>query len=224
MAGKFFSNYVHFMETYRGRDKAIRGTGYLAWMLAGILEKRNETLSKKLFTVMSEMSNCRVILRLFDDAAMLGYSLKYGLGKKSESPVERILQLVQNFSALAFYPIEHLAWACEKGIIKAKSDPWLIASLVTWILCLVPAIIQSLLVLKKILSSVVKGPKTKSAKQRVRAINVQLLNLVENCANLGMAVHWLPPSCKLWAGRLSNTIVGALGLTSTAVSVIKNVL
>lgn len=63
---------VNLLETYRGRDKVIRLCCYGAMLLAG-----KDGKNSRLLRVSAALSDCRVVLRLFDDIPMLAYSLQY---------------------------------------------------------------------------------------------------------------------------------------------------
>ena len=65
-----------FLETYSGRDKVMRLLCYSAQLLSGLNN------SKRLDKFSDHLSECRTVLRLFDDLPMLNYTLMYGLGKK----------------------------------------------------------------------------------------------------------------------------------------------
>ena len=79
MSSESFITAVNFMESYRGRDKIMRTASFAACLGSGLA--KNKELSEKFMKVMTEISACRTILRLFDDLSMLALSLKYGLGK-----------------------------------------------------------------------------------------------------------------------------------------------
>lgn len=69
-----------YLETYEGRDKFLRTLSYSA-KLATVLTKSNEKIEKfKLFG--SQMSNCRVILRLLDDIPLLYAAVNHGRGRQ----------------------------------------------------------------------------------------------------------------------------------------------
>lgn len=73
------STLVSFLETYRGRDKVIRLVTYGAMFLGGDGKTHTQQKWRKLS---SEMSGCRVILRLFDDLSMLLYNMSTSFGLK----------------------------------------------------------------------------------------------------------------------------------------------
>jgi len=60
--------YVSLLQTYGGRDKILRTSGYVASLLSGSV--KNEETAKKLVTVSRQISNSRVVLRFFDDILM----------------------------------------------------------------------------------------------------------------------------------------------------------
>lgn len=69
-----------YLESYEGRDKFLRTLSYAA-KLATVFPKSNETAHKfKYFG--SQMSGCRVMLRLLDDIPSIHYALTYGWGKQ----------------------------------------------------------------------------------------------------------------------------------------------
>jgi len=204
-----FISLVRFLETYRGRDKALRLSSYLACLLGGL--SRNEATAGKLFTLMEQISGCRTILRLFDDASMASVCLAYGTGEKVKDSRQRWLGLAENVINQLFYPLEHIAWFAEKGILPIKSTPWMLASLWCWVGALCIGIVMSELKMRSSLSIKLKDEKSEEMLKLRRS---EMVLLVENCANLGMAIHWLPKGY-LWAEKLPNFIVGVLGVIST---------
>lgn len=77
-----FKQLVHLveaLETYRGHDRIIRLTTYVAMFMGG---EGVTPAQKKWRTVAQEMGSCRVILRLFDDLPMLLFNLSTGFGLK----------------------------------------------------------------------------------------------------------------------------------------------
>jgi len=58
--------------------------------------------------------------------------------------MDRIFSLLSNIVNQLFYPIEHIAWAAEKGLISTTAAPWWFASLLTWITSLLINILRYL--------------------------------------------------------------------------------
>lgn len=72
-----------YLKTYSGRDKIFRTLSYSAKLLTVCTSSKNT--ERKLKTFGSQMSECRVMLRLLDDLPMLHYIMTYGWGKKVNS-------------------------------------------------------------------------------------------------------------------------------------------
>ena len=71
------------LETYRGREKLMRILQYASFLASGGLHKVSYEATGEKFRVFAEaMSECRTVLRLFDDAAMISYARGYGTGKE----------------------------------------------------------------------------------------------------------------------------------------------
>lgn len=73
------------LETYRGREKLMRILQYASYLASGGLQKLSHESSGEKFRIFAEaISECRTVLRLFDDAAMFSYarSYMYGTGKQ----------------------------------------------------------------------------------------------------------------------------------------------
>uniref|UniRef100_H2YGX6 Peroxisomal membrane protein 11C n=1 Tax=Ciona savignyi TaxID=51511 RepID=H2YGX6_CIOSA len=219
-----FGNVVKLLESYRGRDKIIRTTSFASVMVGGLTS--NSQLSQRLMKISMELNGCRMILRLFDDLSMLAVSMGYGLGKKAiwreNDTIQRIFKLMSNFVNQMFFPIEHIAWAADKGLISISSAPWALASLCTWISSLLINIMRfgEFVVGNNQMKYIFSRSSKLDSKTFKSSLKTEALNFVENASNLGMAVHWLPGQ-QLWCGRLSPAVVGALGVTSSAIGLIK---
>lgn len=69
-----------YLETYSGRDKMLRTLSYAAKLLTVCTSSKST--EKKLKTFGSQMSECRVMLRLLDDLPTLHCVMTYGWGKQ----------------------------------------------------------------------------------------------------------------------------------------------
>uniref|UniRef100_A0A2C9LT78 Uncharacterized protein n=1 Tax=Biomphalaria glabrata TaxID=6526 RepID=A0A2C9LT78_BIOGL len=76
---KGLTSVVNVLETYRGRDRVMRFLTYAAMFLGG---DGRTPLQIKWKILSSELSGCRVILRLFDDLSMLLYNMSISFGRK----------------------------------------------------------------------------------------------------------------------------------------------
>ena len=80
MAAEFL---VSVLETYRGREKLMRILQYASFLASGGLQNLSRESSGEKFRIFAEaISECRTVLRLFDDAAMFSYARNYGTGKQ----------------------------------------------------------------------------------------------------------------------------------------------
>ena len=71
------------LETYRGREKLMRLLQYASFLASrGLHRVSCETTGEKFRIFAEAMSECRTVLRLFDDAAMISYARGYGTGKE----------------------------------------------------------------------------------------------------------------------------------------------
>ena len=71
------------LETYRGREKIMRLLQYASFLASGGLHKVSYEATGEKFRIFAEaMSECRTVLRLFDDAAMISFARSYGTGKE----------------------------------------------------------------------------------------------------------------------------------------------
>ena len=74
---------ANVLETYRGREKVMRLLQYASFLASGGLQKFSCESSGGKFRIWAEaISECRTVLRLFDDAAMLSFARDYGTGKE----------------------------------------------------------------------------------------------------------------------------------------------
>ena len=71
------------LETYRGREKLMRFLQYASFLASGGMPKVSGKSSGEKFRIFAEaIGECRTVLRLFDDAAMISYALSYGTGEE----------------------------------------------------------------------------------------------------------------------------------------------
>lgn len=136
--------------TYQGRDKIVRLITYLLYIARGSAQrqKKNGDLSvvveAKISILIQELSNLRVMLRLFDDLYMLKFSLSYGLGSKEKDNCCRYLQVLQNMADQMYYPIEHIAWARDLKICKGDSSQLWDVGCGLWVMSLTFGIMKTL--------------------------------------------------------------------------------
>ncbi|XP_072759387.1 peroxisomal membrane protein 11C [Anoplolepis gracilipes] len=208
-----------YLKTYSGRDKMLRTLSYSAKLFTVCTSSKNT--EKKLETFGSQMSHCRMMLRLLDDLPMLHYIITYGWGKKEPDWLIRWSQVIQNVVDIIYYPIEHIYWAGQHKIISINSDKWSLATTWFWIVSLHLSLFRSLRLLQK-LQKYKMGLKkiNPDAQNTLKEVNEQQQNAVLVCTRLALdityAISYLPPGV-LWGGRFRTWHVGALGTISSLI-------
>ncbi|XP_038633153.1 peroxisomal membrane protein 11C isoform X1 [Scyliorhinus canicula] len=220
---------ANVLESYRGRDRLVRTVGYSSRLLGGLLTAPgggHPELGRRLLLVAQELSNCRAVLRLFDDLSMYLYSRGYGLGGTEEDAIVRLLSITGNVADQLYYPCEHLAWAADYRILNIKSDKWWTLSNSLWSLSLALGALRSFRVVQ-LLKKELKGSQNKAYLKTEESNNmsrrtyqirmrVETLNIISCLADLANAVHWMPPGV-LWAGRFPEWLVGLMGTVSSVI-------
>ncbi|XP_015114057.1 peroxisomal membrane protein 11C [Diachasma alloeum] len=206
-----------YLESYEGRDKFLRTLSYAA-KLATVFPKSNDTASKfKYFG--SQMSGCRVMLRLLDDIPSLHYALTYGSGRQEPDQMIRWLEIIQNVIDVVYSPVETIAWAGSHKLVSIDVDKWDNASTWFWIVSLYLSFMKSVKKYKNLSeygSLVLKNHPTE-----LRTVNKKRSNEILTCArmliDLSYAISYLPPGT-LWGGKLTTWQVGALGTLSSLIA------
>lgn len=95
----------------------IRTVCYGSQLVGGVLSRKAETdvssqqLGKRLLLFSAQLSQCRTVLRLFDDLSMLAYSHSYGTGggvsHKTTIPPQVVLFFITDSYTVG---TEELAW------------------------------------------------------------------------------------------------------------------
>uniref|UniRef100_A0A4W6D9N2 Peroxisomal biogenesis factor 11 gamma n=1 Tax=Lates calcarifer TaxID=8187 RepID=A0A4W6D9N2_LATCA len=187
-------------------------------LVGGVLSRKAEAdassnqLGKSLLLFSAQLSQCRTVLRLFDDLSMLAYSHSYGFGAEEEDLGLRWISVLTNVADQLYYPCEHIAWAADAELIKVKSDKWWLYSTVLWGTSLLLGILRSLRVLQ-LLKKKLKKCVALSSAGRCEGRFYPVLSCM---ADLSNAIHWMPPGF-LWAGRFPNWLVGLMGTTSSLI-------
>ncbi|XP_012525424.1 peroxisomal membrane protein 11C [Monomorium pharaonis] len=213
-----FSLMSNYLETYSGRDKMLRTLSYTAKLLTVCTSSKST--EKKLKTFGSQMSECRVMLRLLDDLPTLHYVITYGWGKQEPDWLIRWSQVIQNVVDIVYSPIETIAWAGQRNIISINNEKWDLATTWFWIVSLHLSLLKSLRLLQK-LQKYKRGLKrNNSSTQMLKDLNKQRRNVLLTCTrtilDISYAISYLPPGV-LWGGRFKTWQVGALGTISSLI-------
>ncbi|GIY11105.1 peroxisomal membrane protein 11C [Caerostris extrusa] len=211
-------NYIlRLLNTYRGRDSIVRTVSYLSLYLSSHTKGSN---SRKLQFISEELSYCRLIMRLFDDFPMLQYTISYGLGSQEKSVLLRILGVVKNLLDQIYYPVEHVAWAADRKLIKADSSIFYTIGAALWGASSYMSVIRSLIMMS-VLQRKTKGLKNVVLHEKIVAQQLEYLLLAcKDAADVVLAIHYLPMESLLWAGKLTRKEVGLFGTVSSVLRVI----
>ncbi|XP_033362262.1 peroxisomal membrane protein 11C [Bombus vosnesenskii] len=208
-----------YLETHQGRDKFLRTLSYMA-KFATLGTSSNET-EKKLKIFSSQMSECRMILRLLDDIPTIHYAMKYGWGKEEPDRLIRCVELMQILVDIMFGPVEHTFWAGKHKLIKIDTEAWNNASTWFWITSLQLSLLKSLRKLKQFSNYKTHLSKTNcNTRIALKTVSRQRWNELLTCIRLVLdisyAVSYLP-SGTFWGGQLKTWQVGALGTLSSLI-------
>eukprot|EP01137_Pigoraptor_chileana_P001501 Opistho-2@39238 len=220
------------LESKGSRDKLYRLLGYTARFISALIAKNagvNHPAVKRLDIVTKSISQFRVMLRLFDDIPMLAWLLQYGLGKEEKDPIIRSMSVVGNVLGQLYYPLEHLAHSADLGLTNFDSLKWWYRADWAWLWGIVCGFIANFrrLQLNHISQRRIAGKNDLDASERrlqrkklIAERNAIFLNMLQDSADLGLAVHWLPAGY-LWAEKLPNWATGLCGMTSSVVGLYK---
>ncbi|XP_011175161.1 peroxisomal membrane protein 11C [Solenopsis invicta] len=207
-----------YLETYSGRDKMLRTLSYTAKLLTVCTSSKST--EKKLKTFGSQMSECRVMLRLLDDLPMLHCVITYGWGKQEPDWLIRWSQVIQNVVDIVYSPIETIAWAGQHNIVSINNDKWDLATTWFWIVSLHLSLLKTLRLLQKLQKYKIGLKGNNSNMQTMKDLNKQqqsaLLTCTRTVLDISYAISYLPPGV-LWGGRLKTWHVGALGTISSLI-------
>ncbi|KAM6962504.1 amyloid-beta A4 precursor protein-binding family A member 3 [Aplochiton taeniatus] len=222
---------VNVLESHRGRDKVIRTVCYGSQLAGGVLSEKTESaahLGKSLLLFSAQLSQCRTVLRLFDDLSMLAYSQNYGLGAREKDVSLRWMSVLNNLADQLYYPCEHIAWAAETELIKVQPDKWWLFSTTLWGVSLLLGILRSirlLILLRRKLRKCAGNNfnidgNVSSQSQLRRQMRLEVLSVLSSMADLSNAIHWMPPGF-LWGGYFPNWLIGLMGTISSLIGLIQ---
>ncbi|CAL1527209.1 unnamed protein product [Lymnaea stagnalis] len=227
---------MSLLETYRGRDRIIRLLTYAAMYMGG---DGKTPVQVKWRIVSSEMSGCRVILRLFDDLSMLLYNLSSNFGFKEKG----VLKPLEVFIAICnqlYYPSEHISWLRQKNILNGTPTVFSLFGLLFWTLALFGEIIKSIIKIR-LLNTQAKNlikqqqldkdsfdyssAQNAQIKESLKKLSAErkdlLLLLIQYGSDFTNAISWFPPGI-LWAQKLKPSYNGILGMIASFIMLYRN--
>uniref|UniRef100_V9LBD7 Peroxisomal membrane protein 11C-like protein n=1 Tax=Callorhinchus milii TaxID=7868 RepID=V9LBD7_CALMI len=220
------------MESYRGRDNALRTACYASRLFGGLLVAsdgpQRVALGRRLLLLSRELGGCRTVLRLFDSLSVYLQCREYGLGAQEKDSIVRWSSVIINAADQLYYPCEHLAWAADTSIISIQAEGWWTATTLLWGLALATGVVRSfralLLLRKRLRKSENRGhvqvgdSPTFSRKVYKMEVRAEILNIISNLSDLGNAIHWMPAGF-LWSGKFPDWLVGLMGSVSSLIGV-----
>ncbi|KAL8577953.1 hypothetical protein ACOMHN_011504 [Nucella lapillus] len=229
---------VKVLESYRGKDRFIRLSTYVLMFLGG---KGNTPVQANFRKISAELGGCRVMLRLFDDFAMLMSNLSKGFGTKEVNPLLRPLEVASGILGQLYYPVEHIAWLRDKQVLSGNSGFLWLLGLVIWALTLLTEITKCIVKLRvnsfktyhlkkqkhleKTEDMEVNSQQTQEIEDKLKNLAAErydfLLTIIHSATDLVNAVSWLPKGF-LWSQRLTPSINGVLGTFATVIMLYRN--
>jgi len=206
-----------------GFDKTIRLTHYLLRTLKNVLINKGRTeQAEAIGKFASQLSNYRMITRFSGVPATIE---SFFALKDEKDPLLRAIASAQAVSMLGYYPLEHIAWLSDNGIIrKIDTDPlWRLSSMSWWLYVVLDLIVafkkhkslskQIERVQRRISSSVSTSEESKEAKKQLSDLlqqkRIRFLQTVTVLCDFVLAWHWsvkTSPFSDLMIG-----IVGSIG-------------
>lgn len=221
--------YVALLQTYSGRDKIVRTTGYTAMLLSAAVKG---STGEKLAIFARQLSSARTILRLFDDIPMWKLTRKLGAGE--EDTFSRVCSVLGNISSQIYFPCEHIAWGADRELWTIKSENWWGVGTLCWAITLLLSILRGIrqvfllrqtrtkLLQQKRLESLEKTEENTSTTkasigQCIKKEIDEYWNLLKNISDFILAVNLLPWKGILWAGKFGATKNALFGTISSVV-------
>ncbi|XP_043464678.1 peroxisomal membrane protein 11C-like [Leptopilina heterotoma] len=208
----------NFLNDYEGRDKFLRLFSYTAKFACGVTSGRTAGNLKK---VSSEMSNCRVVLRLMDDIPAWHDALSYEWTRKQSKLIDYV-SAIQTVIDVIYSPIESICWAGGHRILSINTELWDTTTTYFWITSISLSLIKSaykIIELNKYKQCL--NDKSNNRIQRNK-IKVQQRSELVTCIRLildfSYAVSYLPKGT-LYGGKLKTWQVGALGTLSSLIAI-----
>ncbi|CAD5122072.1 DgyrCDS10524 [Dimorphilus gyrociliatus] len=211
-----------------GIEKTARLLSFGCLGLAGSCKPGS--LSQQKFGIFAkQLSSARCTFRLFLDLPVLLKTLRYGLGKHEKDPIIRMLDLIANLADQLFFPLEHIAWASDCGLIKIPSAKFWATSIGCWAVSLLSGILKCFRQISKLTLSEralhqqfkLTGNDISDQLNEIRFNkNLSLITIAKNLADLINAIHWLPANPYLWSGKLPMKYVGIFGVISTVLGIL----
>ncbi|CAF0920703.1 unnamed protein product [Brachionus calyciflorus] len=216
------------LETYQGRDTVITLLHYIALIIADLCTYfkwgRKKKYGDRFVNMFVQLSNCRVMLRLFDDFNAIREYYRFYKDeklKKSMHPYVKWVTTINLFFWIMYNPCEHLGWLGELKIINVDDQLWYFWTNVAWAGGLFTSVILNLNVVYLFYNQVqtkaqreddknYDSSKVISKSQMNQAVLIAFRDFLDWC----IAIHFMPEGF-LWSAQLYHYQVGLIGVVSS---------
>ncbi|CAF0775374.1 unnamed protein product [Adineta steineri] len=209
---------VDVLDCYEGRDAAITFTLYLCCLLSGYYPRKS-SMHKCLQRIFKRLEDARVVLRLYDDIAILRDFFTYELRPGERNNIVRFLKCLHYISWLCYYPSEHILWLGQMKMIKIDADLWDFYTNFFWASALLTsALWNAYVVLQYMTQKTYSKEKEEEEKKSFipwTASRNAMLASIRDGTEFMVAVHYLPQGY-LWASTLTYIQVGLFGTCSAS--------
>ncbi|XP_026330398.1 uncharacterized protein LOC113237900 isoform X2 [Hyposmocoma kahamanoa] len=173
---------------------------------------------KSLLTASARVAAARACLRLYDDAAYLKTTLKYGL-RKQEGPLWGSLGVTFNLFTLSYLQAEKLMFLIDTGLLVVNSDIEFkirTAHKLFWSLFSFVGLLRSIRALHVSAQALNSSSRTKCAPARFVQAS---LTSTKALLDVIHTVSWLPPGW-LWGSSLSTQKASGIATLSAIIGLV----
>lgn len=227
---------VAFLENYWSRDQVVRTIQYGTQALSGICAVmiRSKIMEKHFLVISNSISNMRIINRFFDDVPSLRETLRCFRNVRQRVDVQKVLELVSAVAYQLYYPVEHMAWMADVGIVSYSSESLWSMACYLWGIGILASLISHL---RKLIKSCIVAWQTRKTHIASKAHNssatnyvvsyssifTAALNVIQCTADLLIAIEYSYIHGRLWPKKPSvgNVLIGLLGLLSSIIGLFK---
>ncbi|KAF7636055.1 hypothetical protein Mgra_00004503 [Meloidogyne graminicola] len=191
----FFERIVSLLETFAGRDKAIR-TLYCTLSLIST-KIQNEEINEKIVAFAKQLSKARLVFRMFSQPSLFLSAIRISENwRNSIDHIETFLNSWSNILYLICGWTEIIGWLSEAKLLKKNSAKFFQLSLHLWVLALLTNIIRCI---RQILIKIIYK------KHKIfKLIKDDFISLIALTSDFIAAINSFPKGI-LWAGKLSSS-------------------
>ncbi|CAF1030399.1 unnamed protein product, partial [Didymodactylos carnosus] len=213
---QFVTKACDILDCYEGRDAAITFTLYFCCLISGFYPRKSK-LHRSLQRIYKRLDDCRVVLRLYDDIAIIRDMFTYELRPGERNFLVRFLKFAHYISWICYYPSEHIAWLGEMKMLNVDVELWLFYTNFFWSSALLTSAVWNayVVLLYYTQQGLTKEEQEEEKKNFIpwTAARKAVLATIRDGSEFVVAVHYLPRGY-LWASSLTYIQVGLFGTCS----------